>query len=119
MDIGAWAFLVGVIFAVAYLFYLDKSDNPFKLVHFVSSPDGHGSSGALAYTGSFLLSAWLVWYAAEQHEWTVASTLMGGVTAIAVAGGSYRQYVGSRERISSIQNQVTKEDVVTTDPTGN
>lgn len=63
MNIAAWTFPVLVVFAVAYLFWLDKSDeSPFHIHDFICNKDGTANSRSLGFVGIFMVSVWMLWY---------------------------------------------------------
>lgn len=84
-----YLFVILIAIAVIYLFRVDRDESkPFKLIQFITNPDGTGNSASLAYCVALLVSTWVIW--AMQSAGTLTAEIFWGYTGTFVAGGVAR-----------------------------
>ena len=112
VDWPAWSFVFAT--TVAAMYFWRESANPkstFRLIQFVSNPDGTGNSASLAYTLSLLVSTWLLWYETINQRGSVELVL--AYTGVFVTGGVLRSGI-SAYKDSAADTQTTTLDTTTT-----
>jgi len=88
--------------AISYLLRLDADPrSKFKIVQFITNPDGTGNSASLAYCVVLMVMTWVFWAQVTWHE------LSDGFAAIYagtfVAGGVFRAGISAKERTAALQ----------------
>lgn len=112
IDWPAWVFVLTT--AIAALYFWRESANQkstFRLIQFVSNPDGTGNSASLAYVLSLLVAIWYLWYAAINNR--ASDELILIITGVFVTGGVARSGI-SAYKDSSANPQTTTLDTTTT-----
>ena len=100
IDWGAVSFVALIAVLWIHLWRMDQDPtSPFKLVQFVSSPDGQANSASLAYVGIFLVGSWLLFYREIQGRET--DLLYGAMLAGFVTGSIWRKNIDAKERIAT------------------
>ena len=90
IDWPAWAFVA--LIAIGCMVLWRESTSPestFRVIQFVTGPDGRGNSGSLAYVVALLVSTWYVWYEAVNGRGSGELILI--YTGVFVTGGVVRQ----------------------------
>lgn len=104
IDWGAVSFVALVAVLWMHLWRMDQdTDVTFKLVQFVSGPDGQANSASLAYVGIFLVGTWLLFYREIQGRDT--DLLYGAMLAGFVTGSIWRKNIDAKERIATGEQQ--------------
>ena len=100
LDWQALLFIALIAVAVGYLVRLDRDTGiTFKLVHFITNPDGTGNSASLSYVVALLVSTWMLFYLTTHNrmqEW-----FFTGYIGVFVGGGVWRANISSKERIAT------------------
>lgn len=100
VDWAAAAFVVLIGAAWLHLLRMDRDPaTGFRMVQFITNPDGSGNSASLAYVGIFLIGCWLLFYLVI-HDREV-DLIFGAMMAGFVTGSIWRGATGSKERIAS------------------
>lgn len=90
IDWPGWAFVALIAFGCLVLWRENRSTtSTFRVIQFVSAPDGTGSSASLAYVVALLVSTWYVWY--ETVNGRGSGELILIYTGVFVTGGVVRQ----------------------------
>ena len=95
--------LFPVLIAISVLYLLRLDADPtckFRIVQFITNPDGTGNSASLAYCVVLLVMTWVFWAQVTWHE------LSDGFAAIYagtfVAGGVWRASISAKERTAAL-----------------
>lgn len=70
MTITGASFIVLVLVALLVLYRLDHNKSKFRVVQFVSNPDGTADKWSLVFIGAFLVSSWGLWQLIDQKALT-------------------------------------------------
>ena len=96
LDWQAILFVALAAAAVVYLFRVDRDDrNDFKIIQFVTNPDGTGNSASLAYVAALLVSTWALFYLTTHNrleEWFFAAYI-----GMFVGGGVLRAFIAKKD----------------------
>ncbi len=94
-------FPVLIAIAVAYLLKMDADpSSKFKIVQFITNPDGTGNSASLAYCVVLLVMTWVFWAQVTWHELSSGfATVYAGTF---VAGSVFRAAISAKERTAAL-----------------
>ena len=113
IDWPAWTFVGLIAFGCLVLWRESKSPaSTFRVIQFVTGPDGRGNSGSLAYVVALLVSTFIVWY--ETINGRGSDNLILIYTGVFVTGGVVRQGITAWKEPAQSSH---KETVITTSTT--
>lgn len=100
-DWQALLFVALTGLAVFYLFRVDQDKkSAFKVIQFVSNPDGTGNSRSLAYVCSLLVSTWAMFYLTTHNR--LEQWFFTAYIGVFVAAGVISQGIGAKERTAAL-----------------